>query len=840
VVDGDIELEIGTGSGPGSYLVRVIRAAADGEPTGTLELDVEELLDRRNLLEMTLLASGVQRRSRSVPEAEQPVREVGRQLFQALFPPGPVYGMYRASLGIVQQRGKRLRVVLRLTAPELAALPWEMLFDPETETYLCRQEPLVRHVPASFTGPPLEVHPPLRVLGLVASPRGLPPLDVDAEKDHLAEALAEPTARGLIEVEWVPEATWAGVHTRLLAGDWHVLHFVGHGDYDTETDEGVLALVGANGRADLVEASRLADLLDEAHPTPRLVVLNSCSSGQTGVNDLFSGTAAALVRKGISAVAAMQFSISDTAAIAFSRGFYTAIAHGRSVDEAARSGRISILGAPGSLEWVTPVLYVRGQATQLFSLTQLPVADREDRPAAHVTTRNESPATAHAPGSVDRGQAELQKLYIQARAELRVEHFDTALSLFDDLLIIDPGYRDAVMMRDNARRGRELANAYALATAAEDDGDWATAVQRYGEIMQANPDYRDAATRKTACEVRQRVTDLQAELRHHANVGQWQAVLTVDAELTRLDPSSSDPEDLTTRAREALAAERLAAELDRHYAQAHAAEDSGDWAAAIQGYGEILEIDPAYRDATARRELCQQRSQIADVEAELKAQAAAENWAQVLATVDKLSELDPAESAKPSRAELAARARRELAARPVEPLWRIGGSWSVFSVSWHPDGHRLAVAGESAHTLVYDISGKEIGEGLAVRAGSELTRVLAVAFSRQGDRLATSNMAKTAQVWDATSGDKLLEVRHDSGPWDDGRIWAVAFSPDGTRLATGSDDKTARIWDAASGDQLLEVRHNDWVRAVAFSPDGTRLATGSKDNTARIWSIAEL
>ncbi len=125
------------------------------------------------------------------------------------------------------------------------------------------------------------------------------------------------------------------MQTRLLAGEWHVLHFVGHGGYDTRTDEGLLALVGEDGQADLIEAGRLADLLGEAQPAPRLVMLNSCSSGQTGAKDVFSGTAATLVRSGISAVAAMQFAVSDTAAIAFARGFYTAIAHGRSVDEAA-------------------------------------------------------------------------------------------------------------------------------------------------------------------------------------------------------------------------------------------------------------------------------------------------------------------------------------------------------------------------------------------------------------------------------------------------------------------------------------------------------------------------
>lgn len=142
----------------------------------------------------------------------------------------------------------------------------------------------------------------------------------------------------------------------------------------THAHEGRFALVAAASSAAMIDSSRLTDLLGEAEPTPRLVVLNSCSSGQAREDDLFAGTAAALVRGGVNAVAAMQFTVSDTAAIAFARGFYTAMAAGRDVNKAANSGRVAIRGH-GSLEWVTPVLYVRGGSTRLFTLTGSPVPD---------------------------------------------------------------------------------------------------------------------------------------------------------------------------------------------------------------------------------------------------------------------------------------------------------------------------------------------------------------------------------------------------------------------------------------------------------------------------------
>ena len=215
---------------------------------------------------------------------------------------------------------------------------------------------------------------------MVSSPRGLPALDVEKEQEQLARALVRPVSQGLAEMHWAPSATWAELQDLLLDGEWHVLHFIGHGDFDPGRDEGVLALVREDGRADLVAAHRLTDLLRQARPMPRLVVLNSCSGAAAGVSDLFSGTATALVRGGVSAVVAMQYEISDPAAVAFARGFYAAIARGRSVDDAVSSGRVAILGTGDrTLEWVTPVLYLRGHDTRLFTLpTPADDVDRED------------------------------------------------------------------------------------------------------------------------------------------------------------------------------------------------------------------------------------------------------------------------------------------------------------------------------------------------------------------------------------------------------------------------------------------------------------------------------
>src|SRR5262249_10043756 len=65
---------------------------------------------------------------------------------------------------------------------------------------------------------------------------------------------------------------------------------------------------------------------------------------------------------------------------------------------------------------------------------------------------------------------------------------------------------------------------------------------------------------------------------------------------------------------------------------------------------------------------------------------------------------------------------------------------------------------------------------------------------------------------------------------------AVAYGRDGTRIASGSLAGTVRVWDARTGRDAHTLRgHAHRVLGVAFSPDGTRIASASWDQTVKVW-----
>jgi hypothetical protein len=339
-------------------------------------------------LDAFALQLGIGRRrglaAESVATGREAVKILGGRLYAGVFT-GELEKCLRGSIDAAKRQGKGLRIRLNLTeTPELADLPWEFLYDASLDRFigLSAETPIVRYLALPERAEALTVSLPLRVLVVISSPEGFPRLDTSQEWARIGEALADLERAGRIVLDRLEEATLSSLQQRLRQADYHILHFIGHGGFDPETQDGVLLFEDEAGGAARVGGEALAPLLRD-HAAMRLAVLNACEGARTSRADPFSGVAQRLVRQGIPSVVAMQFEITDRAAIVFAHEFYRAVSDGYPVEAAVAEGRKALATVGPELEWGIPVLHLRAADGYIFRVEQPGAGDAT--PAALVS-----------------------------------------------------------------------------------------------------------------------------------------------------------------------------------------------------------------------------------------------------------------------------------------------------------------------------------------------------------------------------------------------------------------------------------------------------------------------
>jgi hypothetical protein len=345
-IDLDFDLEIGLGSG-NQYPVAVLRSPA-GPVRETMRFPFSDrsLANHLSSLQSDLLS----RRSTG--------QDFGRRLFDALFSED-VYARYEESQRQAANMGRALRLTLRIQPLELASLPWELLYDSHAGEYICSSGAanVIRYVDLPQAAPLPSVTPPLRILGMVAAPHGLPQPKIAREKQRMEDALGSLQSLELVEVAWMEGQSWRDLQQAIWSDRWHAFHFVGHGGIDESTGEGFIVLAGDDGQSQNLGTRHLSWLL-ASHESLRLVWLRSRDASQGSGRDRFASIAAALVQRGIPAVLTTPYAIAEQATVTLAQNLYEALVAGLPLDLAMARARAAIQSeGPGTMEWAVTALH---------------------------------------------------------------------------------------------------------------------------------------------------------------------------------------------------------------------------------------------------------------------------------------------------------------------------------------------------------------------------------------------------------------------------------------------------------------------------------------------------
>ncbi len=510
------------------------------------------------------------------------IREFGQSLFEAVFT-GSVRDRLRSSMGEANLHSNGLRIRLRLSGtPELGNLPWEFLYDPGANRFLALsvETPVVRYLETQQMAQPFAVQPPLRILTMICGPQDYPRLDTEREWENLQASMQGLQARGLVDLQRLEPPTLSALQQQLRRDQYHIFHFVGHGVFSKNEQDGYLLFENAMRGGQRISGHDLGTILHDHRPL-RLAVLNACEGARASTEDQFAGTAQSLIQQGIPAVIAMQFRITDQASIMLAYEFYGALADGYPVDAALTEARKAIKTEGNDLEWGTPVLYMRTPDGRIFDIASQPAAVRS-RPSAPLEDTEKT--------------ARLDRLYTEGLEAFYLGQWETASEKFGMIVDSRPDYRDASVKLDTVKRRLTLQSLDTRASEAENAGKWNVAAETLEQLSAEDPAFPGIGARLATARKQFQLAELLDEAAHLAEAEKWEAVLGIFKEMEKLDPRPPDPSGLRSKAEQTIAKNKRDRELEISYSSALQALDLGDSGAALRHLRRVRQLQPGYRE----------------------------------------------------------------------------------------------------------------------------------------------------------------------------------------------------------------------------------------------------
>ncbi len=314
-------------------------------------------------------------------------RAAGLYLFNWLFS-GALAVAFQQTWGALSARGQNLRLRLALdpAAPELHAIPWELMhFDDSgglTPPRPLAIEPRIafsRYIesPTFDEGQPIAERP-IRMLTLIASPQDLArwelqPIDRGTEEQDLRARL---TLLGTNQLQYefaqagdaqtLQRLLTDGAPTGLVERGYDILLYMGHGLHHPELGTRLVLEDPINHRAVLYAGEDLVVFLKQLPQShrPSLMLLIACNSAAAGT--LNSLAVRLLIESGIPAVVGMQRLVEISLARSFTQRLSEQLLRDGLIDRAVSFARRLVFQSE-SLSWSTPVLYMRNPAGRLFS-----------------------------------------------------------------------------------------------------------------------------------------------------------------------------------------------------------------------------------------------------------------------------------------------------------------------------------------------------------------------------------------------------------------------------------------------------------------------------------------